>query len=312
MAIKIRKKVEQEKKVLEPEVLPPEGAEPESAADGAAELGVKVPEINDNFLRTSGTMMQWILEHRRMVILCVTLVVIVAFSFVGFNHYKESQATAESSKLTDVFDAYLASTKAQAEQITRDSEAQINSQGIAGNMEDVLRPQNVVPDDHIRYVAIEDHLKKTLPELPQETIGKSGKLMLAGVTARLHDDAAAAPIYAELASAPNADVALFGQLGEAEALAGQKKYEEALKVLDQIIAKNPKFSSYITVEKGRIYENMGQIDNAIQAYDDVLNKFNQPDDQAKAMARLRYLTPDAASHLKPVEIQNVPVPQEAK
>ena len=306
MAIKIRKKVEQEKKVLEPEVLPPEGADAASAEDGAAELGVKVPEINDNFLRTSGTMMQWILEHRRMVILCVAIVVIVAFSFVGFNHYKESQATERSSQLTDVFDAYLASTKAQAEQITRESEAQIQSQGIAGNLEDVLHPKNVVPDDHIRYVAIEDHLKKTLPGLPQENIGTSGKLMLAGVTARLHDDATAAPVYAELAVAQNTDVALFGQLGNAETLIGQQKYEEALKVLDLIIAKNPKFSSYMTVEKGRVYEMMGQIDNAIQAYDDVLNKFNQPDDQAKAMARLRILTPDAASHLKPVEIQNAP------
>lgn len=311
MAIKIRKKVEQEKKVLEPEVLPPEGAAPESADDGA-ELGVKVPEINDNFLRTSGTMMQWILEHRRMVVLCIAILVLVAFSFVGFRYHSESQATERSSKLTDMFDAYLALTQAQADQITRDSEEQVQSQGIAGNLEDVLHPKNVVPDDHIRYLAIEDHLKKTLPELAQEDVGKSGKLMLAGVTARLHDDATAAPIYVELANSQNADLALFGQLGEAEALVGQQKYDDAIKVYDQILAKNPKLSSYITLEKGRLYENMGQTDNAIQAYDDVLNKFNMPDDQAKAMSRLRILTPDANAHIKPVEVQNAPVQQEAQ
>ena len=305
MAIQIRKKAE-EKKVLEPEVLPPEGADPSAQA---AVDGVKLPEMNDNFLRTSGTIMQWILEHRRMVILCVVIVVAVAFGFVGVNHFQESQATARSSVMSDVFVTYQAMTQPEADQLTKQSEEEMKSQGISGNLEDVLRPKNVVPDDNVRYAAIEDYLSKSLPGLAGESIGTSGKLMLAGVMSRRHDDATAAPVYDELAAAQNADVALFGQFGKAETLVGQKKYDEAIGVLDQIMAKNPKFSSYVTLEKARVYEIMGQTENAIAAYDAVLNQFNQPDDQKKAMARLRILTPDAASHLKPVQAQ--PVPQQA-
>ena len=324
MAIKIRKKVEkveQEKKVLEPdEVLLANGTDASSASpsagnsrDGAPDLdSVKVPEMSDKFLRTSGSIFQWVLEHRRMVILCVAVVVLVAFGFVGVHYYGESVATERSSKLTDVFGAYQALTKEEAEALTRESEAYLAQQGIASNAEDVLRPKNVVPNNQIRFKAIKDHLQKTLPELAQDDVGKSGKLMLAGVTARLNDDAAAAAVYDETANSLNSDVALFGQIGKAEALVGQQKYDEALAILEQVMAKNPKFSSYITMEKGRLFENMGQIDKAIQAYDAVLNQFNQPDDQAKAMARLRILTPDAASHLKPVEVQNIPQQQVAQ
>ncbi len=318
MAIKIRKKVasdkENDKKILEPdEILQPDGSGVGSPADAAPDLeNVKVPEMSDNFLRTSGSIMQWVLEHRRMVILAVAVVVLVAFGFVGVHYYGESVATERSSKLTDVFMAYQARTKEEAEQLTKESEAALEMQGIASNAEDVLRPKNVVPNNQIRFTAIKDHLQKTLPELAENDVGKSGKLMLAGVTARLNDDAAAAAIYDETSKSLNADVALFGQIGKAETLVGQQKYDEALAILDQVMAKNPKFSSYITMEKGRLYENMGQVDKAIQAYDAVLNQFNQPDDQAKAMARLRILTPDAASHLKPVEVQNIPQQQVAQ
>ena len=318
MAIKIRKKVasdkENDKKVLVPdEILQPDGTGVGSMADAAPELeNIKVPEMSDNFLRTSGSVFKWVLEHRRAVILTISVVVLVAFGFVGAYYHGESVATERSSKLTDVFSAYQALTKEEAEAVTRESEAFLAQQGIASNAEDVLRPKNVVPNNQIRFTAIKDHLQKTLPELAETDVGKSGKLMLAGVTARLNDDAAAAAIYDETANALNADVALFGQIGKAETLVGQQKYDEALAILDQVMAKNPKFSSYITMEKGRLYENMGQVDKAIQAYDAVLNQFNQQDDQAKAMARLRILTPDAASHLKPVEVQNIPQQQVAQ
>lgn len=293
MAIKIRKAATEEKPVnaLEPEVLPPEGSEE------AEQSEIKLPGFEDDFLKKSGNVMGWLMEHRRMVIFVVIVVLGVAFGYLGVRHYQESIMISRSSVMSDVFITYTAPTKAQADADEARRLEYMKSQGIAADAPDILRVTYTVPDDDKRFAAIENHLKTELPKHKGESIMPTGDLMLAGTTAR-RSSAEAAPIYDEARKSENPDVQLFAVLGQTEMLVGEKKYDEAIARLDELIKLNSGFSSYATLEKGRIYEMKGEVDKAIAAYDQVMNEFNQPVDQQKAGARLRILTPDWASHMK--------------
>lgn len=294
MAIKIRKRVEEEKRpeALEPEVLQPGG---EPAADVS---NVAVPGMDDKFLETSGSMMSWLMEHRRMVILVACVVVVAAFSWLGIRHGMEVNATSLSQNLSDAFVTYSAITKAEAQEIETAREQYLKSQGIAADTTDILRFTYSVPDDRARFAMIEKYLSATLPNLEGKEVGISGELMLAGAMARLsHRDGAAAAYEAARASrAP--DVVMFADLGSIEMLLDAQKYDEAIARLDALMDRHPGMSAYATLQKGSIYELTGARDKAIAAYDKVIREFGQERDKAIATSRLRYLTADWREHLQ--------------
>lgn len=302
MAIKIHKKEAEAPKVLEPEVLPPSGAnaKPASAPDDNDVAGVKVPGLDDNFLRTSGTIMSWLMENRRMVILVVTIIIVASFGYLGIQRANESVATSKSSIMTDVFFTYNSVTKDEAAQIEAARLEYLKSQGIGAEASDILRYSNPVPDDHARYVAIEKYLSQKLPEYNGEAIQTAGDLMLAGSIAKIHPADKALPVYDEAATSASNDVKLFAMLGQAEMLVGEQKYADAIAKYDQIMAIEPGFSSFATFEKARIFEISGDNDKAVEAYKAVITNYNQKYDQDRAQARLRILIPDWAN-VRPTE-----------
>ena len=299
MAIKIRKQ-EDNPQVLEPEVLPPDG---EQGAVGE----VKLPGMDDDFLRKSSSIMAWIMENRRMVIFITAVIVVIAFSILGVTRYIESQATKRSSVMTDAFVTYTALTKDEAAELERQRMEYMKQQGIAADAPDILHTTYTVPDNHSRFVAIEKYLKEALAKYPGEAIETTGQLMLAGTEAKLHPAAEVKPAYDKAMQSLSPDVQLFAMLGQAEMLVGEKKYEEALGVLDKIMVQNPTFTSHVMLEKGRIYEITGATDKAIDAYKAVFASDHQLDQQM-ATIRLRYLTPDWSELVK--KAAPAPVPAE--
>lgn len=297
MAIKIRKIVKEEspKKVLEPEVLPPEGGE-----SGA---GVKPPEMNDNFLRTSGTLMEWIVEHRRAVTLCVVLVAAVAFGIVGWNHHKEVEKTSKSQVLTSAFITYSALTKDEAQMYEMQRRAYIKQQGIAADTTEVLQSNYTVPNNEARFVAITKYLEEELPKLQGEAVGTSGRLMLAGAAARVGKMDVALDSYQKAMQSHEGGVVLFGELGDLERLIDAQKYDEALNLLEKMNGKNPKFASYFTLEKGRIYEMRGERDKALNAYKEVI-QYHDANDMKLATERLRALTADWEKYIQQAVPEN--------
>lgn len=310
MAIKIRKKVAaeapaEEKKIeaLEPEVLPPLGKEGDNT-QADTESNVVVPAMEDKFLMTSNNVMSWLMEHRRAVGACIAAVLIVAFAWIGANALMEKAAIEESAFMDEAFVTYTALTKAQADELEAARMEYMKSQGIAADAPDILRVTYSVPDDKQRHAVIAKYLEGEIPNHNGEKIGQSAQLMLAGSMAKNMNNAKAEAAYQAAFASESQDVRLFALLGQVEMLIGAKKWDEALSKLDEMMMQNPSFSSYATLEKGRIYEMKGATDEAIKAYHQVLNEFSQPADQQTALARLRYLTADWASHVK----QTAPVP----
>ena len=297
MAIQIRRK-EEEKKVLEPEVLSAGGNADAAEEEGGAQDGssVKLPGMEDEFLKKSSSAMAWLMEHRRMVILVAVLLVGVAFLYIGIQRAKESAAESRSNVLSPAIVTYTLPTRAQADAIEAQRQAYIESQGIAAETKDILKFTETIPDDRTRYAVIEKHLSTNLPSLAGEAVETTGRLMQAGVSARLRAPADAAAVYAQAEKSASADVRLFAMLGEAEMRIGEKNYAQALAIYDNVMSANAGMSSYATLEKGRIYELMGDKDKAIAAYAQVMREFNQPLDQAQAVKRLRFLTPDWATY----------------
>ncbi len=299
MAIKIRKQ-EENPQVLEPEVLPPDGEQ-------GATSEVKLPGMDDDFLRKSSSIMSWILENRRMVIFVTAVIIIVAFSILGVTRFIESQATKRSSIMTDAFITYTALTKAEAAELERQRMEYMKQQGIAADAPDILHTTYTVPDNHSRFVAIEKYLKEKLTTYPGEAIETTGQLMLAGTEAKLHPANEAKTAYDKAMQSQSPDVQLFAMLGQAEMLVGEKKYDDAIALLDQIARNYPTFSSHVMLEKGRIYEIAGATDKAIEAYKAVFSS-NHQQDQLKATNRLRYLTPDWSELIKTAATATAPVP----
>lgn len=304
MAIKIRKKVEEEKVIqaAEPEVLPPEGSEAELKA--AAEA-VKIPGLDDKFLNRSSSAMSWILDHRRMVVLAITLVVLAAVAYLGITHAVEVSDTKLSSDLSPAFVTYTALTREEANQLEASRMAYFQSQGIAADADDILRVSYTVPDNKTRFAAIEKNLEQTLPTLSGETVADSGYLMMAGSAARLGHEQKALDAYDKAAKSKNLDVRLFAALGDAEQRVNMKKYDEAIAQLDNVIAKHPGLTSALTLEKARIYEVSGAVDKAIETYAKFSGEFGREVDRLVAVNRLKYLTPNWQTLVKPAV---VPVP----
>ncbi len=251
--------------------------------------------------------MAWIMEHRRMVILVTSVIIVIAFSILGVDRFIESQATKRSSVMTDAFITYTALTKDEAAELERQRMEYMKQQGIAADAPDILHTTYTVPDNHSRFVAIEKYLKEALTKYPGETIETTGQLMLAGTEAKLHPAAEVKPVYDKAKQSLSPDVQLFAMIGQAEMLVGEKKYDEALSLLDQIMVENPAFTSHVMLEKGRFYEMTGATDKAIDAYKAVFASNHQLDQQ-KAMIRLRYLTP----HWSELTKQAAPAPAAAE
>ncbi|MBR4984888.1 MAG: tetratricopeptide repeat protein [Proteobacteria bacterium] len=296
MAIKIHKREETEKQVLEPEVLNAGGNSDNNAAD-APKVSISGLE-DDSFLLRSNNAMAWMMENRRMIGFVVGLLVIVSLGYIFFNHQAEKAAIDKSSFMTSAFETYTAMTQAQADELEKQREAYLKQQGIAAESDDILRVTYTVRDDQTRFAMIERHLKESVQKVPGETVEPTAELMLAGTQARIRDAAEAKNAYDKAAASTSPSIRFFAMLGQAEMLIGQQKYDEALQMLDNIAAANVSFSAYTALEKGRIYEIKGETDKAIATYDHVIRDFSNPGDEQKALARLRILTPDWANHMK--------------
>ncbi|MBQ1924612.1 MAG: tetratricopeptide repeat protein [Proteobacteria bacterium] len=302
MAIKIHKREEEAKPVLEPEVLNAGGNDGGEEAPKAAVTGLE----NDDFLIKSGNAMSWLMENRRMVGFVIGVLVIASLGFIFFRNQAENTAIKKSSFMTGAFETYTAMTQAQAEELERQRAAYLKQQGIAAESDDILHVTYTVRDDQTRYAMIEKHLKDSVQKIPGEIVEPTAELMLAGTQARIRSAAEAKATYEKAATSASADVRLFALLGEAEMLIGEQKYDEAIQKLDAVTAANISFSSYVALEKGRIYEIKGETNNAIAAYDHIIRDFPNSGDEQKALARLRILTPDWANHMKAAAAPVVP------
>ena len=78
MAIKIRKKEEAQ------EVAQLDVKEPEVVAAGESEADVKIPEMNDKFLMSSGSVVAWLMKNRRLVTFFVIVIVVACLAVIGY------------------------------------------------------------------------------------------------------------------------------------------------------------------------------------------------------------------------------------
>ena len=307
MAIKIRKKVEEEKptEVLEPEVLPPEGEEEERPVND-----VKVPGLDDEFLKKSGTMMNWLIEHGRAVLGVSGVIVIAAFAVLGVNRMNERGIEKDSSTLTAAFETYTAVTQDQEAQDVKAQETQIQEEGLTGDLSEVRHRSYTVKDDRSRFLMISKYLNDSLPKLGDKQIGTSGLLMQAGSTARVQGLAAAEPLYKKASGSVDKNVALFGKLGEIDALADAGKIQEAIALVDGIAADNDfaQLNSYLMYEKARLLELSGDTAQAIELYTQVLG-MNHRIDVELSLARLRVLTPDWSERYRKAQLGQDPAAQ---
>jgi len=288
MAIKVRKKIEQA-----PEVSPVKEAE--VVDSGAPEVNVKVPVMDDRFLRASGSAVTWMMENRRMIFFVAGLVVAVCIGAIAFAYSKEASAVQRSSLLTNVFVTLDAPTEEEAQYIEAKREMQRAQMGIAANADDILRISYRVPDDRRRFQALHDYFVDIQTKLSGTSLAAPAALMQAGIAMRVGVLDVARAGYDKASQSTQEDIRLFGLLGKAEVLLDEKKFDEALAVYDAIIALNPGFASFATLSQGQIYELSGQIDKAISAYQSVIRDFGQTGDHRTALARLRLLTADWAS-----------------
>lgn len=289
MAIKIRKKIEVAKDkapVLEADLV-------ESGED----LNVRVPEMNDSFLTTSHTIIDWMMEHRRLLLFVATMVVLLSAAYVAFRYQQESKVVARSSVLSDALVTYGAMTTEEAKTLEAMAAKQLADQGIAATSTEPLRVSYSVPSETLRYEAIVKHLSQELEAHSGSGVADLGHLMLAGSLMRLSRAEEASVVYGQLRKSTREDVRLFALLGTAESLVGAGKHDEAVLVYDEIAAISGSYGSFAALSKGRLYESIGERDKAIEAYSTVMHEFGQASDQQVAMGRLRLLTPDWAQRI---------------
>ncbi|MCL2326163.1 MAG: tetratricopeptide repeat protein [Proteobacteria bacterium] len=288
MAIKVRKKVEEPPKVVL-------AKEAEVVEAGAPEVNVKVPVMDDRFLRASGSAVTWMMENRRMIFFVASLIVATCIGVIVFAHSKEASAVQRSSLLTNVFVTLDAPTDEEARRIEAEREAWRTRMGIEVNTDDILRISYTVPSDRRRFEALHAYFADVQAKLNGTSLAAPAALMQAGIAMRVGDLNLARAGYEQASQSTHEDVRLFGLLGKAEVLLDEKKFDEALAVYDAITTLNPGFASFATLSQGQIYELSGQTDKAISAYQSVIRDFGQTADHRIAMARLRLLTADWAS-----------------
>ena len=283
MAIQVRKK---ENKVEEVEV-----KEAEVVEAGAPNVDVKLPPMTDKFLMTSGSAFSWMMEHRRMIILVIAIVVAVCLSFIAVMNSQENARVEKSSILSTVFVTLHAPTKAQAEERDAQAKAEFERKGIAAETNSYLQYRYTVPDDATRYKGLTKYLNDNMPALAETELAPTAELLLAGVATHNGDMETAATAFNK-AKTGSQDLKLFALFGEAENLTQEKKYAEAIAKYDEIDQLAAGYGSYIKLTQGNIYEMMGDTENAIKAYTSVFRDYNIDSDHVIAQTRLRLLTPD--------------------
>ena len=246
-----------------------------------------------------------------MVILASCLVIVAALAVIGVKYAREASITSKSEVLTQAFVTYDALTTAEAQQYEEMRRQYLAQQGIAANTTEVLKSTYTVPNDKMRFVAIEKYLAEKLPEYAGNEIGTTGKLMLAGAQARLDHAANAKTSYDAASLSQQDDIKVYAKLGQVELLLNDAKFADAIAILDEIMAKHPGMSAFATLEKGRIHEMAGETDKAIAAYALVSRELGKDSDKTLAMSRLKYLTKDWETYITPAVPAQNNVPQAA-
>ena len=285
MAIKIRKKEEAQ------EVAQLDVKEPEVVAAGESEADVKIPEMNDKFLMSSGSVVAWLMKNRRLVTFFVIVIVVACLAIIGYFKIVENGMIVRSSGLDAAFTTLAAPTEDQAAQEEAYREAALARQGISAQADEILRYSYKVPDDAKRFEVVENYLNDTVPKFAGEDLEAAASLLQAGVAMRRNNLEIATAAY-DRAAAGNDDVRLFALLGQAETLVQNKKFDEAVAKYNEIANLSSGYASFAILSQAQIYELKGDKEKAVASYVRVIRDYGQQNDHAVAQARLRMLTPD--------------------
>lgn len=282
MAIQVRKKENKNEQIEVKEA---------EVVEAGTPVDVKLPPMTDKFLMTSGSLMAWIMEHRRMIIFFVALTVIVCLSIIGAMQLNEKSKVDLSANLSTVFVTLHAPTEAEAQAENEKAKAAYEQKGISADTNDYLRYEYTVPSDEERFKALKAHLSSSIGAFDGTELSPAAHLLLAGIAT--HDgDMDTAKNAFDKVRAGSQDLRLFALLGEAENLTQNKQYKEAIDKYDEIDRLAAGYGSYVKLAQGNLYETMGDTAHAIEAYTSVIRDFNYETDHTIALTRLRLLTPD--------------------
>jgi len=285
MAIQIRKKESA------PQEAQLEVKEAEVVGAGEPDVNVKVPEMNDKFLMSSGTIVEWLMKNRRMVTLCIAVVVVVCLSVIGYMKIVENGRMDRSALLDPVLTTLQAPTADQAKRIEQETADYIKRNGILVQEEDLPHYSYTVPNDKTRFTAIQKSLEETAPSLANTELQDAVSLFLAGTAAQLGDNDKAAQGFSNTSKSANTDIRFFSLLGEAEALVTKKAYDQAISKYDIVASLGTAYVPYANMQQGRIYELQGDVPKAVAKYVQVFKNPRQ-ENHAEAEARLRLLDPN--------------------
>ncbi len=299
MAIQIRKKESAPQEALL------DVKEAEVVGPGEPDANVKVPEMNDKFLMSSGTIVEWLMKNRRMVTLVITIIVVVCLSCIGYLKIQENGRVDRSALLDQAFTTLEAPTESVAK-MTEEAIAQQNREaGLGLNDENVLHYSYTVPNDKVRFTAIQKNLEETAPSLAGTELEDFVTLFLAGTSSQLNDSAKANANFAKTENSANADIKLFSLIGEADLLLSDKKYDEAIAKYNVIASMGSAYVSFANMQQGRIYELQGDVPKAVAMYVKVFKNPRQ-ENHADAENRLRLLDPNWQTLVSATDGDNAP------
>jgi tetratricopeptide (TPR) repeat protein len=169
----------------------------------------------------------------------------------GVMSFLEMRAVEDSTQLTPAYSAYYRVVKDSPEMIA-----------IRGDQK-IEMPKDLFDSTEQQWTEIESVARAVSDAEAGSDIAMASDLLQAAANLKLGKFAESAALYRELLSSNAAPGgASILRVGLAAALAGEKKYDEAIQVYDDIAAADPEYASAVRYEKALLLEASGKKEDA--------------------------------------------------
>lgn len=251
MAIKIKKKDGNKDSEPEAELVV------EMNAEGAA---AALSEEADPFLRASWGTASWVEKNRMLVIGGVVLVfvgVLGGYMGLGFLENQKVQASTSLSPALDSYNTLLEGSK--------------ELEALKSNPE-LEPPKKTYKTDAERWQAVYEGADVALKQHPTTDMALAAKLTKASAALNLKKYDEAIALYTDyITSTPDPSMKTAALQGLATSYAAAKKWDDAIKTLDDLAAVDKAYVSGVGYQKARVLEQAGKPEDAKKLYHEILD-----------------------------------------
>jgi len=236
------------------------------------------PEGGDPFTRGSMRTLSWLADHQMSVLVAIGVAILAGIGVYAGSQYMRQQAVEASEGVSRALQAF---------EVPVEGSAQLRGMQ---SIENAAPPGETYSSAREKWSAVFDRAGETLSEHGEARVAQMARLTRAAAALRLGKAEKSESLYRAYLDGDQSEATLpMVYYGLSVALAEQGKFEKAVGTLDKMIEADDNYEGFALYHKGVYAEEAGNIEEAKDFYNKVLETDPQSPYKTEVNRRLALL-----------------------